>query len=58
MRSRSSRSPDKSGIMEIHFSRKRDAKRAKSSPRFEIVRMLVRFDHVASFIMNADHCIM
>jgi hypothetical protein len=44
--------------MEIHFSRKRDAKRAKNSTRFEIVRMLVRFDHVASFIMNGDHCIM
>jgi hypothetical protein len=24
-------------------------------PLFEIARVLVRFDHVASFIVNADH---
>jgi len=26
------------------------------SPRFEIARVLVRFDHVASIIVNANHC--
>ena len=26
-------------------------------PLFEIALVLVRFDHVASFIINADHCI-
>jgi hypothetical protein len=25
---------------------------------FEIARVLVRFNHVASFIENADHCVM
>jgi hypothetical protein len=25
------------------------------SPLFEIAHVLVRFDHVASFIVNADH---
>jgi len=28
------------------------------SPLFEIARVLVRFDHVTSFIVNADHSIM
>jgi hypothetical protein len=27
-------------------------------PVFEITLVLVRFDHVASFIVNANHCIM
>jgi hypothetical protein len=27
-------------------------------PFLEIARVLVRFDHVASFTVNADHCIM
>jgi hypothetical protein len=30
----------------------------KASPLSEITRVLVRFDHVASFIVNADHGIM
>jgi hypothetical protein len=30
----------------------------KASPLFEIVRVLVRFDHVASFIVNANHSAM
>jgi hypothetical protein len=29
----------------------------KASPLFEIARVLVRFDHVASAIVNADHSI-
>ncbi len=28
------------------------------SPDFEIARVLVRFDHVAGFIINANHNIM
>jgi hypothetical protein len=28
--------------------------RVKTSPLFELARLLVRFDHVASFIVNAD----
>ena len=28
------------------------------SPLFEIASMLMRFDHVASFIVNANRCIM
>src|SRR5438093_13592318 len=31
---------------------------SKSPPLLEIARVLVRFDHVASFIVNADHGIM
>jgi hypothetical protein len=30
----------------------------KASPLSEIARMLVRFDHVANFIVNANHGIM
>jgi hypothetical protein len=30
----------------------------KASPLFEIARVLVRFDHVASFVVNANHSIM
>jgi hypothetical protein len=31
---------------------------APRSPLFEIARLLVRLDHVARFIVNADHGIM
>jgi hypothetical protein len=31
---------------------------APNSPLFEIARVFVRFDHVASFIENANHSIM
>jgi len=30
----------------------------KASPLFEIARVLVRFDHVARFVVNANHSIM
>jgi hypothetical protein len=36
----------------------RDLMRTKRSRFFEIARLLVRLDHVASFIVNADHSIM
>jgi hypothetical protein len=32
--------------------------RVKNSPLFEIARVLVRFNHVARFIVNANHSIM
>jgi hypothetical protein len=32
--------------------------RVERSPLFEIARVLVRFDHVASFILNANHSMM
>jgi len=32
--------------------------RVKTSPLFEIARVLVGLDHVASFIINANHGIM
>jgi hypothetical protein len=35
---------------------RRDA--SKNSPLFELARVLVRLDHVASFIVNANHSIM
>jgi hypothetical protein len=37
------------------FSAKRELMRGKTSPLFEIALVLVRFDHVASVIINADH---
>jgi hypothetical protein len=43
--------------MEIRFSGKCGAMRAKTSPFFEIAPVLVRFDHVASFIVNANHSV-
>jgi len=30
----------------------------ETSPLFELTRVLVRFDHVASLIVNANHSIM
>jgi len=44
--------------MEIGFSGKRDVMRAKTSPLFELARVLVRLDHVASSIANVNHSIM
>jgi predicted trehalose synthase len=40
--------------MKIRFSRKRDVKRAKTSPLFEIARVLVPFDYVARVVINAS----
>ena len=57
MRWSSSRSPDKSEIMEIRFSEERDMLRVKSSPLFEPARVLVRFNHVTRIIVNANHSI-
>ncbi len=34
-----------------------DVLRVKALPFFEIARVLVRLDHVASFIVNANHFI-
>jgi hypothetical protein len=39
-------------------SEKCDAMRVKTSPLFELALVLVRFDHVASRIVNANHGIM
>jgi hypothetical protein len=33
------------------------AMRVKTSPLFELARVLVRLDHVAHFIVNANHSI-
>jgi hypothetical protein len=57
-RSHRSQSPDESGIMELRFSGKCDVMRIKTSPLFEIARLLVCLDHVASFIVNANHGVM
>jgi len=43
--------------MEIGFSGKRDVMRAKTSPLFELARVFVRLNHVARFIVNANHSV-
>ena len=40
------------------FSEERDVVRVKSSSHLEIARVLVRFNHVASFIVNTNHSVM
>ena len=40
------------------FSKKYDAVRVKTSPLLEIALVLVRFNHVASVIVNTNHGIM
>ncbi|HSS17611.1 MAG TPA: hypothetical protein VLQ29_11640 [Candidatus Dormibacteraeota bacterium] len=35
-----------------------DAQRNYNSPLFEIVLLLVDLDHIARFIVNADHSVM
>jgi hypothetical protein len=50
--------PTKAETLEIDFSGKRGTLRAKTSPLFEIARLLVRLDHVASVIVNPNHSIM
>jgi hypothetical protein len=46
----------------LEFVRARGAegveKVRKASPLFEIARLLVRFDHLARFIVNANHSAM
>ena len=58
IRSRPSQLPDESGIMELRLSGKCGVIRVKTSPLFEIACVLVRFDHVASLIVNANHALM
>jgi hypothetical protein len=36
----------------------REVMRTKRSPLFELARVLVSFDHIASIIVNANHGIM
>jgi hypothetical protein len=43
---------------EIPFSGKCEVRRVETSSRFELASVLVRLDHVASFIVNANHGIM
>jgi hypothetical protein len=38
--------------------RKCDVMRVKTLPLFELARALVRFDHAARVVVNADHSIM
>jgi hypothetical protein len=40
------------------FRKRNRPKRWQVPPLFEIARVLVRLDHVARFIVNADHSIM
>jgi len=42
----------------MHFSAKRDVNTSKNSRLFEIAIVLLRFDHIASHIVNANHGIM
>jgi hypothetical protein len=58
IRSLPSQSPDKSGIMELRFTGKVRLGASTNLRLFEIARVLVRFNHVASFIVNANHSIM
>jgi hypothetical protein len=40
------------------FTRKQAAGASKNSPLFELAGVLVRLDHIASFIVNANHGVM
>jgi hypothetical protein len=55
IRSTRSRWADENGIIEIAFKRELRRNTSKNSPFFEIARVLMRFNHVASFIVNANH---
>jgi len=44
--------------LEIGFSGKWDVDASKISPLFEIAFVLVRFDHVARIIVNANQSVM
>src|SRR5262245_30838159 len=52
---RTPRSLDESGITEKRFSGNCELMRVKTSPLFELAPVLMRLDHVASRIVNADH---
>ena len=47
------RESDKSGIIELRFSGNGGVRRVETSPLFELARVLVRLDHVASRIVKA-----
>jgi hypothetical protein len=51
---------DKSGNIGHRFTRKCDLMQGEivNSPLFELARVFVRLDHVASFIVNANHGVM
>jgi hypothetical protein len=57
IRSRSSQSSDESGIMEIRFSGNDEGSASKNSRLFERAGVLVRLNHVASFIVDANHSV-
>src|SRR5262245_12907824 len=52
---RAPRSLDESGTTEKRFSKNCDLMRVKTSPLFELAHVLVRLNHVASWIVNANH---
>ena len=41
--------------MELRLSGKCDVVRVKTHGSFELANVFVRFDHVASFVVNANH---
>ena len=45
----------KSEIMEIRFSWNDNGSAGKNLPLSELARVLVRFDHITGFIVNANH---
>jgi hypothetical protein len=53
-----SQSAEKSGNIEIPFSGKRGKTRVKRLPLLELGFVLVRFEHIARFIVNPNHSIM
>jgi hypothetical protein len=53
-----SQSAEKSGNIEIRFSEKCRKTRVKSLRLLELGFVLVRFDHITSFIINPNHSIM
>jgi hypothetical protein len=50
--------PTQAESFNIHFSGKEDVMRGKTLPLFELASVLVRLDHVARLIVNANHSMM